>query len=226
MKNYLLTFGIFALCSSATPGFASTASICDGVTGNLVSNCGFETGNFSGWMVLNDDGNTNIERNSFTLGGGVNSGNFYATLGDESSTPTTLEQTFNDNVGSALTFSFYLATDGAANDLTVEWDGETLLSLPDASAGGYTEYSFAVTGTGSDTISFSVGGPNRRVHRAGRCRCGRPSGRGSRAIVHGFRGRRAGCRNSGTSTLREEDGVTTCQVPHTPLATRAGLEKQ
>ncbi len=156
MKTYFLSFGIFALLCGAAPGFASTASICDGVAGNLVQNCGFEFGNFSDWTVLNDDGNTNVEGTSFTLGGGVNSGNYYATLGDESTTPTTLEQTFSDTVGSSLTFSFYLATDGAANDFTVDFDGTTLLALPDAPAQGYTEYSFAVTGTGSDTISFSV----------------------------------------------------------------------
>jgi hypothetical protein len=154
MKTYFFTCGILALLCGAAPGFASTASICDGVAGNLVSNCGFETGDFSDWNVLNDDGNTLVEGSSFP--DGVNSGNFFAALGDEAATPTTVEQTFADTPGSTLTFSFYLYSDGQANDFTAEFDGTTLLSLPDASAAGYTEYSFTVTGTGSDTISFSV----------------------------------------------------------------------
>jgi hypothetical protein len=157
MKSYFYSIGVIALLCCAAPSFAASISICDGVEGNLVQNCGFETGNFSSWTVLNDDGNTNVERNSFTLGGGVHSGTFFATLGDESTIPTTLEQTFADIAGSTLTFSFYLATDGQANDFTADFDGVPLLSLPDAPKEGYTEYSFTVTGTGSDTISFTVG---------------------------------------------------------------------
>jgi|HubBroStandDraft_6_1064221.scaffolds.fasta_scaffold491689_2 hypothetical protein len=158
MKNYLLTFGIFALCCSATPGFAgSVDSVCDAVAGNLVQNCGFESGNFSSWTVLNNDGNTDVEMDSFALG--LNSGDFYAALGDASSAPTTIEQTFADGVGSSLTFSFYVATDGTGGGLVADFDGTTLLSLSNTSANGYTEYSFSATGTGSDTISFIEEGP-------------------------------------------------------------------
>jgi hypothetical protein len=157
MRNYIFTSAILALVCCAAPSFADTASICDGVAGNLVLNCGFETGDFSNWTVLNDTGNnTSVQGPSFTLGGGVNSGDFFAALGDVSAQPTTLEQTFADVDGSTLTFSFYLATSGASNDFTASFDGDPLLSVPDAPRAGYTEYSYTVTGTGSDTISFSV----------------------------------------------------------------------
>jgi hypothetical protein len=153
MKTYLFTIGTFALLCGATPGFANTASICDAVAGNLISNCGFETGDFSDWNVVNNDGNTAVEGPDFSTTG-VNSGNFYAALGDATSTPTTLEQTFSDGVGSTLTFSFYVATDGSGGSLLADFDGTTLLSLGNTTSDGYTEYSFTVTGTGSDTISF------------------------------------------------------------------------
>jgi MYXO-CTERM domain-containing protein len=123
------------------------------VTGNLVLNCGFETGDFSNWTVLNNDGNTAVEGVSFTPPG-VNSGNFAAVLGDAATTPTTIEQTFSDILGTTLTFSFYLATDGTANAFTAEWDGTPVLSLVDSPAQGYTQYSYTFTATGSDTISF------------------------------------------------------------------------
>jgi MYXO-CTERM domain-containing protein len=156
MKTYFLTPGILALLCCAAPAFGSSVSICDGVSGNLVQNCGFETGNFSSWTVLNDDGNTNVERNSFSPPG-VNSGVFFAALGNETTTPTIIEQTLADISGSTLTFSFYLASDGAANDFTAAFDGKTLLSLPDAPAQGYQQYSYTVTATGSDTIAFGIG---------------------------------------------------------------------
>jgi hypothetical protein len=154
MRTYFFTCGILALLCCAAPGFGSTASICDGVSGNLVLNCGFETGDFSDWNVLNDDGNTLVEGSSFP--DGVNSGNFFAALGDEAATPTTVGQTFSDIAGTILTFSFYLYSDGEPDGFAAQWDGETLLSLPDAPQQAYTLYSYTVTGTGSDTISFSL----------------------------------------------------------------------
>jgi hypothetical protein len=156
MRNYIFVPGIFALLCCAAPAFASSVSVCDAAAGNLVQNCGFETGNFSSWTVLNEDGNTNVERNSFSPPG-VDSGVFFAALGNETTTPTTIEQTFADAAGSTLTFSFYLASDGVSNDFTAAFDGQTLLALPSAPAQGYTLYSYAVTGTGSDTIAFGIG---------------------------------------------------------------------
>jgi hypothetical protein len=157
MKTNFLTCGILALLCGAAPGFAgSVDSICDAVAGNLVSNCGFETGDFTDWTILNNDGNTAVEPNSFNPPG-ANSGEFFAALGDASSTPTTISQTFSDVAGSTLTFSFYLYTDGNPYSFTADWDGESLLSLGSAvttTPEGYTDYSFTLTGTGSDTISF------------------------------------------------------------------------
>jgi hypothetical protein len=151
MRTYLFTSGILALLCCAAPGMAS--SLCDGVSGNLVTNCGFELGNFGGWTVLNNDGNTAVEGQDFWTTG-VNSGNFYAALGDAANTPTTIEQTFTDVVGSNIIFSFYLATDGTPEEFTAEWDGVSVLSLVNAAAQGYTEYSYAFTGNGSDSVSF------------------------------------------------------------------------
>ena len=50
----LLAFAILgsiALVPVANASDPFRASICDHVAGNLVMNCGFETGNFSDWTV-------------------------------------------------------------------------------------------------------------------------------------------------------------------------------
>ena len=157
MKTSLLTAAIIAFACGAMPVLADSLSICDGVSGNLVSNCGFENGAFTDWTLTNPDGadvNTLVEADSFNPPGG-NSGLFYALLGDNLADPTTISQTFSDATGSTLTFSFYLATDGYSGEIfQAEFDGTVLFTLPSGPAQGYTLYSYTETGTGSDTISF------------------------------------------------------------------------
>lgn len=52
-------------------------SICDAVAGNLVTNCGFETGNFAGWSQAGNLGFTGVTSGSPY----VNSGTYGAFLG-------------------------------------------------------------------------------------------------------------------------------------------------
>lgn len=160
MKTSLLTAAIIALVCGAMPGLANSVSICDGVAGNLVANCGFENGAFTNWTVTNPDGGASADLNTLveadTLNPpGANSGEFFAMIGDNLPDPTTISQTFNDVAGSTLTFSFYLTTDGYPSEIfQAEFDGTVLFTLPSGPAEGYTLYSYTVTGTGSDTISF------------------------------------------------------------------------
>jgi hypothetical protein len=175
MKRYLFTSGIIALLCCAAPGFADsvnapTPSICGAVAGNRVANCGFETNSFYAWTLTNTyydpspvvgsspDPNTAVESFNFN-GMNPNSGDEFAALGDYVTTPTTLEQTFTDVAGTTLTFSFYVSTDGSGGSLLADYDGNTLLSLANATEQGYTEYSYTVSATGSDTISFIEEGP-------------------------------------------------------------------
>ncbi len=69
----------------------------------------------------------------------------------------TFGQTFSDNAGQHYTFSFWFASVGDnPSDFSASWDGTALLSLTNPNTGAnWTEFSFDVVGTGSDTISFS-----------------------------------------------------------------------
>lgn len=146
-RGVLLAAGVLLAGANA---FADP-SACDALANNLVTNCGFETRNFNGWTVSNLN-NTFVADNGFDTG--VHSGGFFAALGNVGSDGT-IRQTLADVSGQSYTFSFFYAADGGQpHDFSASWDGTTLLALTDTPAQGYTEYSYTVTGTGSDTISF------------------------------------------------------------------------
>jgi hypothetical protein len=125
---------------------------------NLITNGGFETGDFTGWTVA--AGATGVVAGGFN-GHPAHSGNFFAALGDTSgSFPFgTLSQTISTVSGQLYTLKYFLASDGELpNYFDANWNGvlvtgSLLSNLPD-SRPNYTQYSFTVTGTGSDTLLF------------------------------------------------------------------------
>ncbi len=145
------TFAVIALPLTAH----ATSSICDAVAGNLVSNCGFETGDFTNWTEGGNFEDTEVTSGAFYEYSGANSGSDYAVLGPVGSDGT-LSETLSTSDGTDYTFDFYLASVGdSSSDFSAYWDGTQLLSLTDPDTGAdYTLYSYSVTGTGSDTIQF------------------------------------------------------------------------
>jgi hypothetical protein len=127
---------------------------CGSVAGNLVTNCGFETGDFTGWTSAGSSQNTSVETGTYAQYS-ANSGAYFAVLGP--STTGTLSQTFSTNSGATYAVSFYLASVGDnPSDFTALWDGSSLSSLTNPNSGlGYTQFVYFVTGTGSDTLQFS-----------------------------------------------------------------------
>jgi len=150
----LLLVSTFAITALPLTAHASS-SICDAVAGNLVSNCGFETGNFSGWTTGGNFEFTSVQSGAYYDYTGANSGNYYATLGPVGP-DATLSQTLTTSDGTDYSFSFYLASVGDdPSDFSAYWDGTQLLSLFDPNSGAaYTLHSYSVTGTGSDTIQL------------------------------------------------------------------------
>lgn len=126
-----------------------------GTCSNLVSNGSFETGDFTGWTAGGNFG-AQVVSGPFYAYPGAEDGQFYAVLGPVGSDGT-LSQTLATTSGANYTFTFWFASVGDnPSDFSASWDGTPVLNLSNPNTGvNWTEFSFAKTGTGSDTISFS-----------------------------------------------------------------------
>ena len=169
------TFTIFSIVFlgllGASHAQASTA-YCASKPGNLVTNCGFETGDFTGWTVTGNDvpGQEGtlygVEgTDPFPLPGGTmpNSGDFQAFFGDLNADPTTLSQTLTTTPGIDYQISLFLSQQllgpGTVNNsVVVKFGGTTVLSLTDVPVEGYTQISFTGLATTASTVfSISLG---------------------------------------------------------------------
>lgn len=142
---------------------------------NLITNGGFETGDFTGWAV--SGGNTCISVNDSTVGSipcgqgvsvvgnpGNHSGGFAAWLGGQTSTSDHLLQTIlATTAGLPYVIDFWLAVPSIAgfgatpNSFEVKWNGSTIAVLNDES-GAYSEHSYLVYATGaSSSLEFVSG---------------------------------------------------------------------
>jgi hypothetical protein len=174
-----LTMASAGMVAGTTKGARAAASICDAVTGNLVTNCGFEGGTHSSTI----GGNTNnsvpngwtpnagfdlSQANNFVPPASANAGNsgsFALVIGNlDSQPPPALSQTLIDVAGA--TYSGSIVVDGsdqgdAGEFFDVRINGSNVLALDDTSPPRYTEYTFSFTGTSSDTLTLT-GNTNAR----------------------------------------------------------------
>jgi hypothetical protein len=153
-SGLFLLLSVAVGCASLPRPAAAIPSICDAIRGNLIVNCGFETGTLSGWT---ESGNTNF---TFVAGAGTldppldnpNSGGRFAALGPIGSDGF-LSQTFIDTAGEPLRIEFFMANDGRTpNDFHAAFDGNMLLSLTNDGTHRFTDFVFVVTATGLDTL--------------------------------------------------------------------------
>lgn len=147
-RKSVLVMVAFALgiCLSASTMFAQ----------NLVTNGSFETGDFSGWTTGGNFESTSVTFGGFYAYSGAEDGTWYAILGPVGSDGT-LSQTLSTVNGAQYTVSFWLGSVGDnPSDFSVSWDGTQLLSLTNPNTGAnWTQFTFQVTGTGSDTLQFA-----------------------------------------------------------------------
>jgi PEP-CTERM motif len=134
---------VLAACFSAV----AFADVCSVVPGNLVANCGFETGDLTGWTQSGNTGFTGVD-------GSPHSGNdalFSGAVGSDGF----LSQTLTTSPGVTYTVTFFLQPDGGVpSDFSASWNSTTFYSLSNPPASGYFGVSFNEVGTGSDTLKF------------------------------------------------------------------------
>ena len=130
------------------------------VVQTLVQNGGFETGDFTGWIL---EGNTivftpfgttvyNAVESSSQYPSVIHSGSYGAFLGDIQL--ATLSQALAIVPGDNYLLSFWLdnATSGAVQQFQVDWNGDTLYSITNPPAFSWTNLQFIVTAAGINNV--------------------------------------------------------------------------
>jgi hypothetical protein len=138
------------LVATLTLPVALRADSCTSA-GNLVANCSFSTGNFSSWTVTRALSGTDL----YVSASYGHNGDYSGVFGG-SSEYDTISQTLNTTSSQVYTLTFWLDNQGAApgeNDFQALWNGTSLLDETSATNGN-VEYTYTVTGIGSDTLEF------------------------------------------------------------------------
>ncbi len=117
---------------------------------DLIVNGGFETGDFTGWSLANDDGANSVD--AFM----PQSGGYAAAFGQfQEDGLVSLTQEVTTVSGQSYSYSFWLTAEaysGVPDEFRASFGGQTLLDLVDVNPFAYTLYTFAVTATSSSSL--------------------------------------------------------------------------
>jgi hypothetical protein len=119
----------------------------------LVVNCGFETGDFSGWNVA-----WPLSADPFTLvtNGSPHTGTYAADLGAVPGENSVSQAISGTVAGSLYEVSFWLSNDNFVfpNEFHVQWDGLQIFALNNTLGFHYRRFSFVVLANGFDVLRF------------------------------------------------------------------------
>ncbi len=145
-KNYLIATGVLLFSLAAL----AQNSECDQVAGNLVDNCGWETGCWHGWNANSDivDVDGDGVAHSGAWGGIVHAHQGVEYIGQPLSTV----------VGQAYTLSFWVRNAETVDSLQVNWiDGDAVeipLDMVNVPAQNYTQFVIPDLIATSNAMSF------------------------------------------------------------------------
>jgi hypothetical protein len=121
--------------------------------GEYLTNGGFETGDLTGWTLASGGGFSSGVNSSATGFYQPQAGAYYYQAGNL--TFNTLSQTFSDVLGQTLLVSGWVSGNGAGpSEVQFVFDGTTYKDVLNPNA-PYTQYTFNVTATGSDTFGVN-----------------------------------------------------------------------
>jgi len=140
-----LTLALAALVVFGLGAPTAKADDCT-VPGNLVTNCGFETGTFAGWTQSGNTGFTSV------AAGSAHSGAFGASFGPVGSLGF-ITQNLVTVPGATYNLTFWLrAAAGTPNQFTASFNGVTLTTLTNSAGFAYTQFTFnGLLATGAST---------------------------------------------------------------------------
>jgi hypothetical protein len=142
-------------------------------TGNIVANCAFQTGNFTGWIISGNTANpagNYYGVDMFDAYPGPPASTYGAYMSQDQiaggETPVDLSQILATSVGTTYDIAFYLMQDNApstgyTHSFDATWGGTTLVDLTPTVAlpgpvGVWTEYTFSETASAaSTTLNFA-----------------------------------------------------------------------
>jgi hypothetical protein len=141
VRSILLVLTAVAALSVAHPAKA-----------NLITNPGFETGDFTGWTLSGDHMFTNVT-NGTVFGNAPHSGTCQAFLQNSFAANTGfVSQMLALAVGTTYTVDFWVAPlQSNTNSFAVSLGGVTGFSVTNAGTSGYTEHTFNFTYNGGST---------------------------------------------------------------------------
>jgi hypothetical protein len=153
------------LCLAAL-GAIALAAMPLAAQAQIVTNGGFETGDFTGWSLSGPYacvGATACAPYILDADPGPYGGNYAAYLGGGPVGQATnvLSQKVTTGAGTNYLLDFQLAAPSIGgvftpNSVDVTWNGVDVTNLTDLASNGYNEYSAIVSGTGLDTLTFTT----------------------------------------------------------------------